>query len=40
MTTAEAQPVEADGAYLDGARTYRLAVPQPVPGKLFWSITV
>jgi hypothetical protein len=31
---------DADGAYLDGARTYRLAVPQPVPGKLFWSITV
>ena len=31
---------DADGTYLDGARTYRLAVPQPVPGKLFWSITV
>lgn len=28
------------GAYLDGARSYRLRVPQPVPGKLFWSVTV
>jgi hypothetical protein len=31
---------DAAGAYLDGARTYRLSVPQPVPGKLFWSVTV
>jgi hypothetical protein len=31
---------DADGAYLDGARTYTLSVPQPVPAKLFWSITV
>jgi hypothetical protein len=31
---------DADGTYLDGARTYRLSVPQPVPGKLFWSLTV
>jgi hypothetical protein len=28
------------GAYLDGGKTYRLTVPQPVPGKLFWSVTV
>jgi hypothetical protein len=28
------------GAYLDGGRTYRLKVPQPVPGRLFWSVTV
>jgi hypothetical protein len=28
------------GAYLDGGKTYRLAVPQPVPAKLFWSVTV
>lgn len=28
------------GAYLDGGKPYKLAVPQPVPGKLFWSITV
>jgi hypothetical protein len=28
------------GAYLDGGRTYKLSVPQPVPGKLFWSVTV
>jgi hypothetical protein len=28
------------GAYLDGAKTYRLAIPQPVPARLFWSVTV
>ena len=28
------------GAYLDGSRHYRLRVPQPVPDKLFWSLTV
>ncbi len=28
------------GAYLDGSRSYKLAVPLPVPGKLFWSVTV
>jgi hypothetical protein len=28
------------GAYLDGGRSYTLTVPQPVPGKLFWSVTV
>jgi hypothetical protein len=28
------------GAYLDGGQTYRLSVPQPVPAKLFWSVTV
>jgi hypothetical protein len=28
------------GAYLDGGKNYKLTVPQPVPGKLFWSITV
>ena len=31
---------DASGAYLDGARSYTLTVPQPVPAKLFWSITV
>lgn len=31
---------DVTGAYLDGARTYRLTVPQPVPAKLFWSVTV
>jgi hypothetical protein len=31
---------DATGATLDGAKIYRLAVPQPVPGKLFWSVTV
>jgi hypothetical protein len=28
------------GNYLDGGKTYKLTVPQPVPGKLFWSVTV
>jgi hypothetical protein len=31
---------DASGAYLDGAGMYRLSVPQPVPQKLFWSVTV
>jgi hypothetical protein len=31
---------DATGSYLDGARSYTLTVPQPVPAKLFWSITV
>ncbi|MFJ9516953.1 DUF1254 domain-containing protein [Kitasatospora sp. NPDC101801] len=31
---------DADGAYLDGGRTYRLRVPLPVPYSLFWSITL
>ncbi|MBK0402509.1 DUF1254 domain-containing protein [Adhaeribacter sp. BT258] len=29
-----------DGAYLDGGKSYKLTVPLPVPGKLFWSVTV
>ena len=28
------------GEYLDGGKSYKLAVPLPVPGKLFWSVTV
>lgn len=28
------------GTYVDGAKTYKLTIPQPVPGKLFWSVTV
>jgi hypothetical protein len=28
------------GAYVDGGKTYKLSVPLPVPGKLFWSVTV
>lgn len=28
------------GAYLDGAKTYKLNVPLPVPANLFWSVTV
>jgi hypothetical protein len=31
---------DIDGAYLDGGKTYWLRIPQPVPQKLFWSITV
>ncbi len=28
------------GAFIDGAKTYKLTVPQPVPAGLFWSVTV
>jgi hypothetical protein len=31
---------DATGAYLDGGQTYTLTMPQPVPAKLFWSVTV
>ena len=31
---------DATGSYLDGASSYTLTVPQPVPAKLFWSVTV
>jgi len=31
---------DKDGAYLDGGKSYKLSVPQPVPQKLFWSVTV
>lgn len=31
---------DASGDFLDGSKAYRLSVPQPVPGKLFWSVTV
>jgi hypothetical protein len=31
---------DSTGAYLDGGKTYKLTVPQPVPAKLFWSVTV
>jgi hypothetical protein len=31
---------DATGNYLDGGNTYKLNVPQPVPGELFWSVTV
>ncbi|MEJ5020116.1 DUF1254 domain-containing protein [Ochrobactrum vermis] len=31
---------DGTGAYLDGGKTYRLSIPQPVPGNLFWSVTV
>lgn len=31
---------DKSGAYLEGARSYKLIVPLPVPGKLFWSVTV
>lgn len=28
------------GVYLDGGKSYKLTVPQPVPAQLFWSVTV
>ncbi|EEF62693.1 DUF1254 domain-containing protein [Pedosphaera parvula] len=31
---------DSSGAYLDGGKSYKLTVPQPVPAKLFWSVTV
>lgn len=31
---------DRDGAWLDGGKSYRLRVPQPVPHRLFWSVTV
>jgi hypothetical protein len=30
---------DSHGAFLDGGKHYRLRIPQPVPGKLFWSVT-
>jgi hypothetical protein len=32
--------VDADGNYLDGARTYRLTMPTGIPAKDFWSFVV
>jgi hypothetical protein len=29
----------SDGEYLDGGRKYKLTLPQPVPARLFWSVT-
>jgi hypothetical protein len=31
---------DTNGAFLDGAKTYKFTVPQPVPARLFWSVTV
>ena len=31
---------DKSGTFLDGTKTYKLTVPQPVPAKLFWSVTV
>ena len=31
---------DGTGAFLDGGKTYKLSIPQPVPDKLFWSVTV
>ncbi|MBU8900774.1 DUF1254 domain-containing protein [Corallococcus sp. M34] len=28
------------GMFLDGGKSYKLSIPQPVPGRLFWSVTV
>lgn len=30
---------DRSGAFLDGGKSYRLIIPQPVPAKLFWSVT-
>jgi hypothetical protein len=30
---------DSAGATLGGGKQYKLSVPQPVPGKLFWSVT-
>jgi len=31
---------DSTGTYLDGGEQYRLSIPLPVPGQLFWSVTV
>jgi hypothetical protein len=31
---------DATGAFVDGDKTYKLTVPLPVPGNLFWSVTI
>ncbi len=31
---------DKEGKYVDGAKTYKLTIPQPVPAGLFWSVTV
>ncbi len=31
---------DKDGNYVDGGKTYKLTMPQPVPAGLFWSVTV
>jgi hypothetical protein len=31
---------DGSGAFLDGGKNYKLTIPQPVPDKLFWSLTV
>ncbi|HEY4286634.1 MAG TPA: DUF1254 domain-containing protein [Puia sp.] len=31
---------DSKGEYVDGGKTYKLTMPQPVPAKLFWSVTV
>ncbi len=31
---------DATGTYLEGGKSYELIIPQPVPDKLFWSVTV
>jgi len=31
---------DSSGAFLDGGKSYKLTIAQPVPGKLFWSVTL
>jgi hypothetical protein len=32
--------VDADGRYMDGARTYKLTLPRDIPARDFWSLTL
>jgi hypothetical protein len=31
---------DSSDAFLDGGKNYKLTIPQPVPDKLFWSVTI
>ena len=31
---------DSSGTFLDGGKDYKLTIPQPVPDRLFWSVTV
>jgi hypothetical protein len=31
---------DTTGAFVDGGKTYKLTVPLPVPGNLFWSVAI
>jgi hypothetical protein len=40
LASARDTEVDADGAWLDGAKQYRLRLPPDVPAKNFWSVAV